>query len=163
MRKHRRTIVVAVVALVYLSGIAVDTASAGRLPYEADIEAVCNTTTGEYGVTATITSFLDTETTIEDGAYAFVSDGSGLITGETPFSPNPMPAGGASQTTVFGPGDSVFVEVGFFITEVDDSDTVSLELDGDCVAIPTTTTSSVAPTTSSAIAPGAAVAPRFAG
>ena len=92
--------------------------------------------------------------------YAFVSNGGGgLTTGDTTYSPNPMPAGGTSQTTVSGPGDSGFVEVGFHIVEIDDSDTVILVLEGDCVAEPTTTTSSEPAASSTAAARASRRAP----
>jgi hypothetical protein len=148
-----------VVASAVLAGAT--TASAGELPYSADIDAVCDAGTGDYDVTVTITSFLDTETAVDDGQFAFITGDSTIFSGTTTFTPNPVAAGGTTQATLSGPGDSVYVEVGFFIVEVDDSDTVSLELDGNCVATPTTPTSTVEPT--STVAAEDVVRPRFTG
>jgi hypothetical protein len=162
MRSHCRPALLALAAITLTVGFAADAGSAGQLPYEASITADCNTITGDYDVTVTITNLLDVETAVEDGAYAFVSNGSGpLVTGDTAYTPNPVPAGGVTRTTVSGPGDSGYVEVGFTIVEIEDSDTISLVLAGDCVAIPTTTSST--PQTTSTTAAAAVVAPRFTG
>lgn len=153
---------VAVLVTLALVFVAVTTASAGEVPYDASISAGCNTQTGQYDVGVSVTNLLDVETAIGSGQYAFVV-GSTITSGLANFAPSPVAAGGAAQATLSGPGGAVYVEVGFRIVELDTADTISLELAGDCEVAPTTTASTVEPSTSTTAVVAASVSPRFTG
>jgi hypothetical protein len=126
-----------------------------------DDEIVCNTATGEYDLTFTLTN---------------MTSDSGLITVDTfevdgndaplTFAPNPVPGGGSTSTaTTSVPGSTTTLFLDLSISFPDSTSGANFEstLDGDCEGIPTTTTTSttVAPTTTApAATPAVAVAAR---
>jgi hypothetical protein len=154
-----RSALVAAAAVVALAPVLAGVADA-QVPYVASIDAVCNTTTGEYDVTATLNSNLGVDTDITDATYSV--DGGPAV--DSTFDPQTLPADGSSSLTVSVPGDATSVEVGFFVTEVDSFDSIGTELAGDCVATVATTAAPTTTTTAVAVpAPPAAAAPAFTG
>lgn len=146
-----RYLLVAAAAVAALAATALPV-GAGQL-VEIDQDAVCNTATGEYDVTITITALsLGGEITISN----FQVDGQD----ETPpeFTPNPIPDEGTSVAAFSIPGDSTsYVLEGLVSSEQFEIPfTLESTLDGDCEAIPTTTTTT---STSTTVAPTSTTAP----
>lgn len=146
-------------ALVFgLAGVA-----GAQVPYDTTIDAECDTTTGTYVIRVTLDNNVDEEAVLGYlGWDAFDADGP-TDSGNEDFSPNPMPALGASSASVVVPGDTVLVEfaIGAEYTQFVYDTTPSIELDGDCETAATTITSPS--TTSTEPAPAVVTRPRFTG
>lgn len=157
-----RFLLVAAAAVAALAATALP-AGAGQL-FEIDQEAVCNTATGDYDVTITITSLsLGGDISISN----FQVDGQDQSPPD--FTPNPVPDEGTSVAAFSIPGDSTSYVLEGLITGEQFEIPFTLEntLDGDCEGIPTTTTTSttLAPTTTTTAPAARAVAatPAFTG
>jgi hypothetical protein len=153
--------------LLLAAAVAVAALFAAALPVGAgqavtlDDEIVCNTTTGEYDLTFTLTNMTSDEGNIT--VNTFQVDGT-----DTPlsFSPDPVPGGGATSvatTSVPGTTTAIFLDIEISFPDSTTGANFESTLDGDCEGIPTTTTTSttVAPTTTApATPPAVAVAAR---
>lgn len=141
--------------LLVAATVAVAALFAGLLPAGAGQsvlltdDIVCNTATGEYDITFTLTNNTSDEGDIT--VESFEVDGT-----ETPlsFSPDPVPGGGSTsvaQTSVPGSTTTIYLEVSVQFGDFVSGANFEATLDGDCEGIPTTTTTStsttLAPTT----------------
>jgi hypothetical protein len=158
--------------LLLATAVAVAALFAAALPAGAgqaitlDDEIVCNTATGEYDVTFTLTNMTSDEGSIL--VDSFEVDGT-----DTPlsFSPNPIPGGGGTSvasTSVPGTTTAIFLLLSISFPDSQTGANFESTLDGDCVPDATTTTTSttVAPTTTTTVAPVArpvALTPAFTG
>jgi hypothetical protein len=163
MIRVRTMVALAIATTAAILGGTVGPASAGQL-YEKAITAECNTTTGEYDVTLTLSNAPDAPLLLADAEYEYTGPDGEQGPFDTAFDPSTLPIGGSSVIAISIPGDSTDVIFIWYVRELDDIDRAGDELDGDCVAIPTTTTTAAPTTSTTAAAQAAAVAaPRFTG
>lgn len=160
--RTRGKFAIAITGTALMVGTMVAPAGAGQI-YEKSITAECNPTTGNYDVDVTLSDAPDAPLLLTDTEYEYTTPGGLVGPTATAFAPSTLPIGGSSSVDVSIPGNSSDVLVSWYVRELDDIDDAFLELDGDCVADETTSTTAASTTTSATADVAATVQPRFTG
>jgi hypothetical protein len=163
MTLFSRTLVATSVVVMAVLALGFPASAGGSVPMSVD--ATCNLETGEYDVVFRLDNTLDEPGTIE--IQTFDVDGVPTVP-EPVFAPDILFPFAASSATIGVPGTTTVV---FLALQVDYpisgnwSSQGGMELDGDCVADPTTTTTDgeTTTTTEAAAAEAVRLQPAFTG
>lgn len=157
-----RSVRLLIAALVLAAPLALAAPSGAQEPFEITGDAICNDD-GTYTVFWEITNLLGIRGRVD------IAEVTGAVEADVTFSPNPIPTDETASASLNVPGDTsgevvLYVFINFEKSNIDDD--FALELEGDCEAIVTTTTSTTLAPTTSTTAPAArplTIAPAFTG
>lgn len=145
--RTRRPLAVVAAAIAALT-LALTAPAGAQTPYEATVDTVCDTTTGDYVTTLTLTNNVNEDAELS-GSFAFETANEDTGGGPITFVPATLPAEGLSVATITTPGDTIVIDIEYLIeySNFEEPGEATIELDEECEPEVTTTTTSTSTTT----------------